>query len=123
MLIVTTQDGAAFKGRTAAQVVSKMRRDNWNAPARKLEYMEEVAERIYQTTGQTIRTDACHFLADLEDVGVIVVAVQIQVPMRTLALVKDSAREDADLDAPSRTRLREFVEVADGWLLQAGRAE
>lgn len=67
---VTTQDGATFSGDTPEQIVSQMRRDNWSAPPKKREYMEEVAERVIDMTGSVVRADtATNFLNDLQDSG------------------------------------------------------
>lgn len=120
MLEVRTQDGALFAGDSAAAVVSQMRRDNWNAPVRKLEYMEEVAERVLDATGQAVRVDsAAHFLGDLERTGWVQVEIVLTLPAVLVGLAVDLAHSSS-IEDPG---LAELVAHLHPWLVQAGRAE
>ena len=47
---LTCNDGAVFHAKSAAGVVSKMKRQQWNAPERKQPYMLEVIDRVSQVT-------------------------------------------------------------------------
>lgn len=73
MLKVTATDGAVFHGATAQEVVRAMRNTQWNAPVLKRDWMEEVAERVEQMTGERPRTRAREFLADLKRLGLVTI--------------------------------------------------
>jgi hypothetical protein len=61
------EDGTTFEGDSPEAVVRQMKRSNWSAPERKGEYMQEIATRVSDITGATIRaTTATMFLGDLE---------------------------------------------------------
>lgn len=67
---ILTSDGAVFDAKTAAGIVAAMRKDDWGAPPKKLEYMVETAERVEMITGSVIRTsNPVDFLIDLERAG------------------------------------------------------
>jgi hypothetical protein len=69
---IRTNDGATFEGRSAKQIVSRMRRDQWNAPELKQEYMEQVSNRVAQMYGHIVHiTSAQEFLRGLEEAGLI----------------------------------------------------
>lgn len=74
MMTITTQDGATFSGETPEAVVKQMQADDWSAPPKKREYMIEVADRIAEMTGKTVRADAgaTAFLHDLTVAGFVV---------------------------------------------------
>jgi hypothetical protein len=72
MMIYMATDGTAFRGRTAKEVVSRMRRNNWSAPDRKQEYMEQVSTRVAQMFGEIVHVDSAEtFLRDLVRVGML----------------------------------------------------
>ncbi len=74
-MIRTTTVGSeptTFLAATAAGIVRQMKRTQWNAPARKGQYMAEVRERVQQMTGAWINVaDHERFLRDLEAAGLI----------------------------------------------------
>jgi hypothetical protein len=84
-MIVRTKDGEEFVGNSAAEIVSQMRLSDWNAPARKRDYMLDVIERVEDmtgvfvdqelvpTTGTDEHIDPRHFLSYLESVKLITV--------------------------------------------------
>jgi hypothetical protein len=78
LLVVTASDGSVFRGRSAQAVVRQMKRNQWSAPSRKREYMEEVAERIFAARGIPIRTDPASFLRDLADAGLLEIRLQVE---------------------------------------------
>ena len=123
-ITVNTEDGAVFSAVTARRVVSQMRRDNWNAPSRKLEYMQEVAERVRQMTDREVRTDTpAHFLADLQSAGALRVDLVITMPATALALANDAVRHvlaGHQLGDPDLGKACELFEAA---LAEAGMAE
>lgn len=75
-MIVTARDGAAFGGADAQAIVRAMADDAWMHDDPKRAWMDSVAERVWQMTGQTVQTDggAAAFLADLERVGFVRIA-------------------------------------------------
>jgi hypothetical protein len=72
---VQCMDGAVFEGPDAKSIVSQMRKDEWNAPSKKREYMAEVSDRVEQMTGQDVPDDnAMAFLTGLEAQGFLTIA-------------------------------------------------
>lgn len=72
MIAIRTVDGAVFRARTRTGLVRAMKRDQWNAPERKLPWMEEVSERVEQQTGKLVRcTSPDVFLDDLKAAGLV----------------------------------------------------
>lgn len=76
-MIVKTGEGQEFAGATAEAVVRQMRDTEWNAPEKKRDYMEEVAERVFNMTGLEIPSPttipASEFLQYLERAGLVTV--------------------------------------------------
>jgi hypothetical protein len=83
-MIVKCMDGEEFAAETAADVVRQMKNVEWNAPARKRDYMLEVVERVEDQTGVFANQDLlptsadtdeyldpAHFLAYLAEAGVV----------------------------------------------------
>lgn len=69
---IRTNDGAEFKAHSTNGIVSQMRKDQWSAPDKKADYMEEVANFVARSTGHMVRTDdSAIFLNDLEAAGLI----------------------------------------------------
>lgn len=51
MIRIETNDGEIFTGNDAKDITRQMRDTQWNAPARKGDYIEEVVERVESLTG------------------------------------------------------------------------
>lgn len=72
---IRTNDGYEFQGTDAKDVVRQMKYDEWSAPERKREYMEEVVDRVSQMVEiepvdpQTISAE--EFLVWLERAGLV----------------------------------------------------
>lgn len=72
---IMTNDGATFRGETAAEVVRAMANAQWNAPERKVAYKAEVVHRVSMMTGHSLsvsaQRDPVRFLRFLERAGLI----------------------------------------------------
>jgi hypothetical protein len=61
-----------------------MRLNQWSAPSRKREYMQDVAERVHAGFHQPVRTDPVGFLLDLESAGLLKLSIQVTMPLSVL---------------------------------------
>lgn len=73
-MTITTNDGKTFTGADEKEIVRAMRDQQWHLGYQpKVEYMEEVALRVQQMTGEIIPIDAAGFLLALHTIGLITI--------------------------------------------------
>jgi hypothetical protein len=98
-IVVRTVDGAIFRGGSAAAVVRQMKRTNWSAPSRKVEYMEEVAERVWSMKRAVVRTDPASFLLDLRGAELLEIRVRTELDLDTVQGMWNEHQVDGHPDA------------------------
>lgn len=73
-MIIRTSDGKRFAGRDSKAVVRRMRDDGWHVEfVPKSDYMEAVANRVQQMTGEIIPVEAEGFLLALQNLKLITI--------------------------------------------------
>lgn len=74
-MVITTNDGKTFAGRDARHIVRQMRDTQWHiGHLPKTSYMEEVAYRVQQMTGELLPLDSADgFLLGLQRVKLITI--------------------------------------------------
>jgi hypothetical protein len=77
-MLVTTTGGLKWEAPHARGIVRQMRREPWNAPPDKPQYMLQAAKRVAQQTGASIRCDTPrHFLDDLATAGLVKISQRV----------------------------------------------
>lgn len=72
MIKIVTADGITVEADSFNKAVMQLRDQQWQAPTLKRDYREEVADRVLDETGTSIRSNTSeNFIRDLADLGLL----------------------------------------------------